>query len=430
MVLLMRSIIVMLFVSPALIAVIGKAVQLPDASSAIRDALIIGSIGLLAMTRKRGDKPMDLAVSILPIAIYLMVAAVTAVVEPFLVGASIRQLFAPDFLILFAMLWTTRPEAASTAPFLVRCCLWVAIFGVFERFTHFWGLSGLIEDFFLAKKIGVLSSGYPFIFLEPTQILGFNEFPSDFGVLRASSTLLDPINLGHVMVAGMVGFAYIKERQPMAFTALERRFIPWILFATLVLSISKGALLQFAILVILFPAILPIPYVNLLFGVVGLIAGGQYVVTHAGFTLHLSGLTNALDSASVTGLGLGRAGNYAAILGSDSVDSVSSGTIGDSFFGAVFGQIGLLGLSLWLLPFLALSIRPILQRNLMPVALIWTQLIVAILSENSFNFGSIFVTIILWISFTQLGEASSVAQRRLVDTNARYPAAASSRRLN
>lgn len=394
---------VALFVSPAFIAIAATFWSVPEAASAVRDALVLVAILLLVMTRRRGDMPIDAAVGILPIAIYLMIQAVNATVPPFLVIAAIRQLFIPDVLILFALLWTSRGrDAAASIPFIIRCCFWVAIFGIFERFTHLWGVSGLIREFFLNKKIGVLGSGYPFIFLEPTQILGFNEFPDEFGILRASSTLLDPINFGHVMVSGIVGFTYIMQRQPGVFRPWEQRYIPWTLLIALLLSISKGALLQFAILVVLFPALLPIPYINFLFGLVGVIGGTQYVASHAGFGLHLSGVTNALDSASLNGLGLGRAGNYAAILGSASADSVvSESDIGDSFFGVVFGQIGLLGSVLWILPFIVLSIRPFARRNFMPVALIWTQIVVAVMSENSFNFGSIFVTIILWIGFTQ-----------------------------
>lgn len=428
MVFLVRAIMVALFVSPALIAIVGSFVSLPDAASAVRDALVLVAILLLVMTRRRGDKPIDAAITIVPIVIYLMVQVVNATVPSFLVIASIRQLLAPDILILFALLWASRgQEAASTIPFLIRCCLWVGIFGIVERFTHFWGTSGLIEDFFLNKKIGVLGSGYPFIFIEPTQIMGFNEFPDDFGILRASSTLLDPINFGHVMVSAIVGFTYIIQRQPGVFRPWERRYIPWILFAALILSISKGALLQFAILVILFPALLPIPYINFLFGLIGLVAGSQYVATHAGFSLHLSGVTNALDTASLNGLGLGHAGNYAAILGSGSIDTVASESdIGDSFFGTVFGQIGLIGSILWILPFIVFSVRPFAQRNFMPIALIWTQIAVAVMSENSFNFGSIFVTIIIWIGFTQDEQVAAIPNRvpmktRLADPHVMLP---------
>jgi Ca2+/Na+ antiporter len=108
-----------------------------------------------------------------------------------------------------------------------------------------------------------------------------------------------------------------------------------------------------------------------------------FISTHTGFQSHSRGLFNSFESISAFGMGLGGAGNVSVMYA-----AIKSG-IGDSFVGALLGQVGFIGCVIWFLILLYKLKESYLMSRTITLLLV-TQLALGFLSENSFNFLSIF----------------------------------------
>lgn len=265
---------------------------------------------------------------------------------------------------------------------IIKIGLFVVVIGYIERFTHLW--SGFIGPFFLAKNISVFSSnGYPPVLIEPT--FPINEFSGVTGFLRMTSTFLDPINLGHASVAW---YCMTKMAENEGF--LDRRksnYYKFLFFTVIIMAFSKAAIIQFFIVSFFSAKYLSIFFKTIIAATLTL--ASLYLVSHTpGFLLHLNGLVNSFKSLTVFGHGLGEAGNIAQMYDSNNLLAV-----GDTFIGSILGQLGIVGLCYWLSPFVLISLY--LKENKLILVLLWSQIALSSLSENTFNFLSIFNLAIL-----------------------------------
>ncbi|MDF1690586.1 MAG: hypothetical protein P1U35_13350 [Cycloclasticus sp.] len=284
--------------------------------------------------------------------------------------ASIRQ------LILFFMLFTVGAAFGVSDKILlykrisivVNIGVIIVVVGFVERFTHLW--SYFVRDYFLVKKIGVLSNGYPFVLIEPLAFI--NEFDDVFGFLRMSSSFLDPINFGHACVAWYFLADMVGRNKSKNFILLG-----------LILSCSKAALLHFLVIFFVFKLNINL-YIRSLLALFLVLIAFVVIQGHPGFISHMAGLTGGFQEITVLGNGLATAGNVAQMFGD------GGNGIGDSFVGALMVQIGLFGSMFWVLAFVYLILMTYSKNKLMSVLML-VQLGLSLLSENSFNYLSIAV---------------------------------------
>lgn len=284
--------------------------------------------------------------------------------------ASLRQMIMPFLFIFIGVnLIKTQYEYDEMVCFILKLFIGVVVFGVFERITHLWS-SGWLQAYFQAKSIPVLSSGYPFFFIEP---VGVQELAEHSGLVRMSSVVLDPINLGHLLVACYFLSSGVKNKL--------------IFFTSLLATLSKGALIHFFIVSVIFNKKIEL-YYRLLIGLASFFILLYLLSGHAGFLLHLKGLVNATANVSLFGEGVGHAGNYSVILKGINVHDVT-----DSFFGSVLGQLGFIGAVFWLLPLLFVAAK-VWDFGLIGKVMLG-QIIVSVLSENTLNFSSLIIAFFL-----------------------------------
>lgn len=286
--------------------------------------------------------------------------------------ASIRQIIIPFILILIGLNGSlNKNQFIAFKKNLIKLVFTITIFGFFEIFFEIWHVFDL-TNYFESKNIPVYGLdnldfyNYPVFFVEPI----FH------GIKRMSSTLLDPINFGHILTFVLSLLIFDKSLN------LSRKFRTLIILffsVALILTFSKGAILQL-FLVFLFT------YTRISVGIKLIILSILVYLMifisdfHDGVKIHLEGIKNAIESTTLFGHGLSKTGNQASLFSEQSID------IGDTFIGSILGQIGLLGLLLWLLPFYILVKKN--KYDLLSIIII-AQLIIAIISENSFNLLSV-----------------------------------------
>jgi hypothetical protein len=154
------------------------------------------------------------------------------------------------------------------------------------------------------------------------------------------------------------------------------------------LTFSKGAMLQlFFIFFILNKNI------NLILRIFSLLFLSIliYIVSlnHAGFLVHFNGFINVFHYLTLFGNGLATYGNYAIMFGSG---DISSG-VGDSYWGSIIGQLGLVGFMAWILSFF--TVIKNFPHNSYLTRILVSQLLISAISENAFNLLSIYILMIL-----------------------------------
>ena len=291
--------------------------------------------------------------------------------------ASIRQMLSIFLLILLGMICIRNYASLLLfMRYVVYVTVLIAIFGYLERLTLMWQYD-FIRPYFESKSIPINPAGYPYFFIEPIYIFPFNKEISN-GIVRMVATFLDPINFGHTLVLSITLLIYnadiIKQK-------VFRYSIIVFLLTALLLTFAKGAWLQLVLVLgLVNPKINMLGKLGLLIVIAALIA--LISKFHSGVMVHVTGFLSAVHTLTLFGHGLGMVGNYSAMFGDDRVTA-----IGDSFIGGVVGQIGLLGLVMWL--FIMFKILSALDSESIGKRLLISQLLVAVLSENAFNLLSI-----------------------------------------
>jgi hypothetical protein len=286
--------------------------------------------------------------------------------------ASVRQIIIPFILILIGLNASlNKNQFIAFKKNLIKLVFTITLFGFFEIIFEIWHVFNL-TNYFQSKNIPVYGLdnlrfyNYPVFFIEPI----FH------GIKRMSSTLLDPINFGHILTFILSILIFDKSLD------LSRKFKPLIILffsIALLLTFSKGAILQL-FLVFLFI------YTRISVGIKLIILSILIYIMifisdfHDGIKIHLQGIKNAIESITLLGHGISKTGNQASLFSEQNIE------IGDTFIGSILGQIGMLGLLLWILPFYILVKKN--NYDLLSLIIIG-QLIIAIISENSFNLLSV-----------------------------------------
>jgi len=300
----------------------------------------------------------------------------------FLKIASLRQFICPFLIILVGYLFVNKREDYNklTKSYLLIIFL-ILVFGYFERFFMIWRYVD-VSPYFSEKRIPVFSNGYPVFWIEPIR----NNFLSigKIGIPRMVSTILDPINLGHILV---FSFVLVWKEAKEVINIRIRKLLMILIFIGLLLTFSKGSLLHLFLFLFLFirmNIILKIALFVILFSI-----SLFFAMYHQGFIVHLHGFIGILSHLSALGSGLGTFGNYSKMFSESGPQGV-----GDSYWAAVIGQFGIIGFLVWIFSFLFLCSK--INQNSYLGGLIITQIIVCSLSENSFNYMSVFPVMIFF----------------------------------
>ncbi len=297
---------------------------------------------------------------------------------------NIRQIIAPSVLLMifYILLLNAGPRflQEQLPRWFLRLHLIIFIWGILEYTLEFWKHFGL-SSYFTLKGIPVDSNGLSYMFYEP--ILGYR--------LRMTSTFLDPISLGHYF-ATTFSIGYLG----LIFRGKARLILTLSSLIGLLLSFSKGALLQaFLTILVLNPA-----YPLLLRGLLLSIPFAVFLLipNKTGLMIHVSGFMNSLSSLEFFGHGIGSSGNYTKMFAKN-LDLYHQLGISDTFLGSIMGQTGLLGIILWLIA----MFLPVFHRNSKRFAMRFLAAIVAVsaLSENTLNVTSFAIPslTIVWLYF-------------------------------
>jgi hypothetical protein len=261
--------------------------------------------------------------------------------------------------------------------YMIKIGILVVLMGFIEVYYSVWHFID-ITDYFKIKEIPVFDKtfkrfyNYPVFFTEP--LFG--------GVKRMTSTLLDPINLGHSFA---IIISLLVFDETLKYSKINKRLLIILFSIGLILTFSKGALLQLILFLfiannrisIIMKVIILVVFTMLLYYASNF---------HFGIRLHLHGIETALKNINLLGHGVGKVGNQAFMFGEQSIE------YGDTFFGSLLGQIGIIGYFLWILPFIIIINK--LKFNVISKILI-SQLLLSLISENAFNFLSIFLVCII-----------------------------------
>lgn len=292
---------------------------------------------------------------------------------------NIRQLIGPlALLLIFSSLRLGKESAQDVQRHLVYALLLTFGFGIFEQVVELWTRIDLTE-FFYMKGIPVDDAGVSFMFYEP--LLGGRE--------RMTSFFIDPISLGHFFASAALLLIYGRTRG-------SKFELIGLLFSVvgLVLTFSKGAMLQLFI-----GAIILSPRIPVVVKAVLTILVVVFVVSlpdKDGILIHVEGFLNSIGSMTPFGYGIGSVGNYASMFGANAT-LFNRLLIRDTFVGALFGQVGLLGALLWFYVIFSIPISnsSSFRAAIGGVRILSSILIVSILSENTMNVTSFMIPSVL-----------------------------------
>jgi len=285
---------------------------------------------------------------------------------------NIRQLLAPFLIISFPYIIKIPIKLnKELILFILRFILFLIIIGVIFMFVDIWSVIDL-SNYFSAKGIPTYSNGMPAMFFEPSMNYAN----------RLVSTILDPISFGHIITACFISLFFIKS------LCRNRKLFLIIFLIGLLLTFSKGAIFQLIIALFLLNNRLNIivrilvPFLTLVFGF--------FFINLAGIIIHFKGLYFSIININFFGHGLGLVGNYAKMFAED-LSVYNEMKISDTFIGSVLGQLGIIGLLVWLTFFYRHLIDLLRNRMLTGSIIIISQLIISVLSENTLNLTSFFI---------------------------------------
>jgi hypothetical protein len=353
----------------------------------LKDLFLIVGLGLI-ITNFRKIKVNIFNISLFAFFAFIFITSFFSDALLFGKLASVRQIIIPFILILIGLnAGLNENQFTGFKKNLIKLVFLITIFGFFEIFFEIWHTFNL-TNYFQAKNIPVYGLdnlnfyNYPVFFIEPI----FQ------GIKRMSSTLLDPINFGHVLTFILSLLIFDKS---LNLSRKLKNLLILFFSVALLLTFSKGAILQlFLVFLFAFKRIsVGIKLIILSILVYLMIFMSDF---HDGIKIHIEGIKSAIESITFFGYGLAKTGNQASLFSEQSIE------IGDTFIGSILGQIGILGLFLWILPFYILVKKN--KYDLISIIII-AQLLIAIISENSFNLLSIsLLCITLGIKTTRVYE--------------------------
>ncbi|PNI08795.1 hypothetical protein CXX84_09425 [Arthrobacter sp. AFG7.2] len=286
-------------------------------------------------------------------------AATVVLFQPDLTAAiaSSRNIVAPFLFLLIGLHASTWANGVVYLRYLVMLGFAAIIFGFIEaNIPHFWdslNLRGLWEK----KGISVQAdSGLPKNFFASEQLV-----PGEF-LRRMAGPFADPVNFGTFLFAVFMAAWYLKGLLAKILTV-----------AAIVLAVSKGALLGLFV----FFAVWTRYFASRISHVTALLVLGAGAFSFYAFTLtsstgsttaHIDGFTAAFVEfpRHPLGRGLGSSGVLAGLF---SEGSESTSAVTESGLGMVIGQLGIVGLVIYVVFFVLLSqyvlrIREVRDRTL------------------------------------------------------------------
>lgn len=273
-----------------------------------------------------------------------------------------RQLITPAALYLFGFYVKSKQERIM--PYYLRIAAVVVIFGLIETFLlgdQFWiklGIQRYMDD----KGMTLWAFGNNGL---PGNFYSF-DFSGFIGtdLRRMVSFIADPTLLGQFLVLPVLYSVLAKDR----FKNKRKRLMYSLLLSTgMLLTLSKGALISTAIGVLVYLLLKKNRFSQLIGMAMGYIVIFFLVIILANYQkfsslpAHLNGLTSNLLTVVKFpfGLGLGKSGNFASLYNtSGSADTTSAG---ESFIGAMLGQIGIVGTLLFFV-FIAAVLSALVKR--------------------------------------------------------------------
>jgi hypothetical protein len=338
----------------------------------LKDLLVFAVLGMYLFFSREVDLRPFIVLG--PLFLVLIFSSVFSPAPAFAIVASLRQLLVPFILIFCSYLATRSEEDLQRLYSKIYFNLWLLlIFGFAEKFFGFWQYIDL-TNFFAAKNIPVNSDNIPYVFIEPI----------GDGIIRMSSFLLDPINLGHTLVCLLC----IELFSPSRYRILKLGII----LLGLIFTFCKGAIVQLLFIFVIFNTRI---HMGIRIVITVSMAAGAVLLSayHEGILIHFNGFIASFADISPFGGGMATAGNQSHMFAKDILKEGLDQDIGDSFIGAVIGQIGMVGLFFWILPFFQLT-RDFGTNDIFKRVLL-SQLVIACISENSFNLLSIYSVCII-----------------------------------
>lgn len=317
-----------------------------------------------------------------------------------------RQLMTPIILVLYGRsLRLSRIEKQGYMRFIVDFGIFQAIFGLIERCIFgdsFWLKLNVSNIFRIKGFSDWVFGGLP-----------GNYYSADFyhiigkTIRRLVGIMTDPLLTAHFLAFCIVIllFTDCEKKTSIKYTKLV------LITVACILTISKGAYL-----------IIGIAYLYKLWkqnrgvaiGGICLVIMSIIVIIQSNLfrtvAIHLAGFSTGIANLSLFGGGVGTAGNLASLSG-------SSSTSGESFFGMVLGQIGIVGMILFIWSVYCLGKCVLKNRNgkyeYAIVAYIMAVMIEALVSESAINFVGSGCAFIILGYFTTRSKEEFVRQKEM-----------------
>ncbi|HCH83214.1 MAG TPA: hypothetical protein DE316_09055 [Eubacterium sp.] len=309
---------------------------------------------------------------------YLVLSMFRGNVDIYTKFVCFRQLMTPVILILYGRcLNISQDEKVDFLKFIINMGVFQAIFGIVEEFI-------LGDKFWLALNISSLFKAKGFSRWVIAGMPG-NYYSADFysiigrSVRRLVGITTDPLLTAHFLAFCIVILLFLDVDKKN-----KKIFKIVLLSIATFLTLSKGAILIVAIsfLYKVWIKNRKVAIFLIVFAITGLVGIIQSNILRT-VSIHLAGLTTAAESISIIGGGIGTSGNLASLGG-------KSTTSGESFFGMILGQLGIIGLLLFIWMIKRMTKLLFAEKNKIYVYAIIAYIIAitieAIVSESAINF--------------------------------------------
>jgi hypothetical protein len=303
---------------------------------------------LVARKKSRLEPALQKLINSVTVALIFLVlyAAATVVLfqpDPTAAVASSRNIIAPFLFLLIGLHASPWAKGTVYLRYLVLLGFAAVIFGFIEaNVPHFWdtlNLRGLWEK----KGISVqVDSGLPRNFFASEQLV-----PGEF-LRRMAGPFADPVNFGTFLFAVFMAAWYLKGLLSKILTVVA-----------IVLAVSKGALLGLFV----FFAVWTRNFASKISYVIALLVLGAGAISFYTFTLtsstgsttaHIDGFAAAFIEFPHHPLGRGL-GSSGVLAGLFSEGSESTSAVTESGLGMVIGQLGIVGLIIYVVFFVLVS---------------------------------------------------------------------------
>lgn len=285
----------------------------------------------------------------------------------------------PVILILYGRCIRLKEyEVTEYLKFIVKLGVFQAVFGMIELFL-------LGDNFWLSLNISKLFETKGFTRWAFDGLPG-NYYSADFyhiigrSIRRLVGITTDPLLTAHYIALCIVILLYTKIES----NSFVRYIELLVMSIAVLLTLSKGAILIIGIAYIykLWVYNRKLSYLALAAGLVSVVVVVRSNIFRT-VAIHLAGLITGISSLSLFGGGIGTAGNLASLSG-------TSSTSGESFFGMILGQMGIIGLLVfvWMIFKMGKQIVKKDQNNYKYAfaAYVLAVMVEAIVSESAINF--------------------------------------------